>query len=154
MNKEPKIEVIADSLSVSNNRITTVKLSYWLNDSVQDELITVHNATIHSNLSLPIKQAIAESIPTCLAENEWHLPFISKRVKETHPLAHCLQISVARCARVSKKLYDGATPSVADDLTLFTTLRTIAPTEDSYMGHQAVYLTSKQRWVFYSELFK
>ena len=153
MNKKPKIEVIADSLSVSNNRITTVKLSYWLNDSVQDELITVHS-NAYPNLSLPIKQAIAESTPTCLAENEWYLPFISKRVKETHPLAHCLQISVARCARVSKKLYDGATPSVADDLAMFTVLRSIAPTEDSYMGHQAVYLTSKQRWVFYSELFK
>ena len=154
MKQKPKIEVIADSLSASQNRITTVKLTFWLNDEVQDELITVASTDAFLCLSNEIKDAICDSIPIQLNELEWHVPFVSNRIKESYPLGSCLQISAARCARVSKKLYDGASPSKEDDINLFNQLRMHAPMEESYMTHQAVYSKDKRKWVFYSELFK
>ena len=93
MKKEPKIEVIADSLSASQNRITTVKLTFWLNDEMQDELITASSTDAFSCLSKEIKDVICDSTPTQLSDLEWHVPFVSNRIKESYPLGSCLQIS-------------------------------------------------------------
>lgn len=76
-----------------------------------------------AELALAMRRAMAESTPTLLEEDQWHLPYISQKDLFEHDLAECCKISAARCARVSYHLYDGTTDP-EKDLELYEKLKT------------------------------
>lgn len=61
----------------------------------------------HSELSYLILQAYRSHQPTFKAWGEWHLPFTNQYISENLSLNQLIQISSARCARVSYMNYDG-----------------------------------------------
>lgn len=70
-----------------------------------------------------MKAALAESTPTLLSLDEWHIPYILPD-EQCLPLETCLKISVARCARVSYKTHDNNLLSTIEkDLKLFEQLK-------------------------------
>jgi thymidylate synthase ThyX len=78
------------------------------------------------NAAQPEIQIIAKEIDMLL-ENEksqilktgqWHLPFISDEELVRFDMATLQKISVARCARVSYKLYDGTGSTIEKDVAL------------------------------------
>lgn len=72
------------------------------------------------------------SIPKQLEAGEWHLPYVSEYINE-----NSVQMSVARCCRVSYLKHDGNQPSMADDLLLFDRLVGAQPIHASPCEHQA-----------------
>jgi hypothetical protein len=72
------------------------------------------------------------SKPRRLKHNEWHLPYI---MDEHMPDA--IKISVARCARVSYKTFDGTAPKLEEDLKLYEKLVGAYPMHASPAEHQA-----------------
>lgn len=65
-----------------------------------------------------IERLLRDSKPTILEAGEWHLPFINEQEKKDFKIEDLLKISVARCARVSYKLYDGTSSNLEKDVLL------------------------------------
>ena len=102
-----------------------------------------------------MKQAYQESLPTLLHGGQWHLPYITEedwknaywkckegRITRDEPsykekLAVVLKISVARCARVSYKAFDGNVAPIEKDLELYDQLLGSQPVHASPAEHQA-----------------
>lgn len=59
-------------------------------------------------LAKTMREALDNSTPKTLHENEWHLPYITEEDKKKFKRADCCRISAARCARVSYKTFDGS----------------------------------------------
>ncbi len=78
------------------------------------------------NAAQPEIQIIAKEIdiylqnekPQILKVGEWHLPFISREEFIKYDLVSSQKISIARCARVSYKLYDGSSSNIEKDVAL------------------------------------
>lgn len=66
-------------------------------------------------LAFMMKQALDNSIPV---EREFHLPYVSEEERNEHNEVTLMNISTARCARVSYKLFDGSNATVDKDLEL------------------------------------
>ena len=103
-----------------------------------------------------MKQAYLESIPNEIHYGEWHLPYILEedwkaaerycqigRITRDMPsyqekLEVVRKISVARCARVSYKAFDGNVAPIEKDLELFEQLLVSQPLHASPAEHQAI----------------
>lgn len=101
------------------------------------------------------KKARDESRPKLLRAGEWHLPYITGddvihairhlkrgRITRDEPsdeqVNHLLvQISAARCARVSYLTHDGQQPTIEKDLELYERLAGSQPIHASPLEHQA-----------------
>lgn len=92
-------------------------------------------------LATKMLEAIQNSFPETLSNNQWHLPYILTEEREfysTHPDEYILQrISAARCCRVSYMNHEGKVSNVTEDLTLFSKLAGAAPNHYSPLEHQA-----------------
>lgn len=88
--------------------------------------------------ALQMNYAIAESVPSVLAWNEWHLPLTGFEGDGSLKKTDLIKVSVARCARVSYLTHDG-TRDTGADITLFNRLkesRHMSPFE--HVAHPAV----------------
>lgn len=82
------------------------------------------DAEIHfQKIAVMIRDAIAASTPTEVAEGYWHLPLIQEDEKGMYIMETLCRVSTARCARISYLTHDGKR-SVAKDLELFERLCT------------------------------
>lgn len=79
--------------------------------------------------------AYHDSVPIRLDENSWHMPFIDNKDKATHSTDLLLELSVARCARLSYVNFNDGKRDKDADLALFNDLRTEG--HWSPFGHQA-----------------
>lgn len=73
--------------------------------------------------------------PTVRKADEWHLPYVSAAERESLPLETQKVCSVARCARVSYRTHDGASPSVEKDTELYNRLLGGLDKGDGEPGH-------------------
>jgi thymidylate synthase ThyX len=76
--------------------------------------------------------------------DEWHLPYVKSLEKEKFSLYKCIQISVARCARVSYLTHDGQISKPDDDVKLYERLVGSKPLHASPAEHQASPLMDMQ----------
>lgn len=83
-------------------------------------------------------------------ERNFHIPFIDG---ESHLLEDLLRISVARCARVSYKLFDGKTSSYEKDIDLFDKLISAKPLHASPSEHQVMSVDGLKELISYRHLF-
>jgi hypothetical protein len=94
-------------------------------------------------LARAMREAIASSTPTLLQPGQWHLPYVSPEEQAGISMAApdyeqtMLEISVARCARVSYLKHDGTPASYAEDLALYRRLVGSEPRHASPCEHQA-----------------
>lgn len=82
--------------------------------------------------------AHAASTPKILEDGDWHLPYImpEEYYSNAFTIDQLIQMSVARCARVSYLTHDGNTPSFASDLKLYERLVGSVPLHASPAEHQ------------------
>lgn len=102
------------------------------------------------DLAVRMRQARDASTPQLLSLKQWHMPYINSEdgaaafaylgedasAEEVNALL--LQISVARCARISYKAFDGTASSIDKDLDLYNKLLASAPLHASPAEHQAL----------------
>lgn len=90
-------------------------------------------------LAETIRDAIAASTPTVLQPGQWHLPFVTDPVERKGEFMKWsgIQLSVARCARVSYETHEGKVPTVEQDLALYDRLVGSEPLHASPCEHQA-----------------
>ena len=77
-------------------------------------------------LAVLMKKSIDESEPDILSvsdKNAIHLPYITKEERGSISLDICKKISVARCARVSYRLFNGNITDIDSDINLFNKLK-------------------------------
>ncbi len=84
-----------------------------------------------------MKKEHEASEPKLLAPGEWHLPYITEFEREKYPTDVLLQVSAARCCRVSYLRHDGQAPDVAKDIELCERLVGSRPLHASPFEHQA-----------------
>ncbi len=96
-----------------------------IEDSAQPEI---------QELASLIKGAIRASTPRFLRDGEWHLPYVSE---EERGRTDAIQLSVARCARVSYLNHDNSIPDRTRDNDLYRTLIASKPIHGSPAEHQA-----------------
>ena len=84
-----------------------------------------------------MNEAHESSEPKLLAPGEWHLPYITDFEHEKYPTDVLLQVSAARCCRVSYLRHDGQAPDVAKDIELCERLVGARPLHASPFEHQA-----------------
>lgn len=104
----------------------------------------------------PEIQALADKIriareladPIDLEYGEWHLPFVSRAEREEfhHSPNTLLEISTARCARVSYLTHEGKVPDVVKDVELYERLVGNDPRHASPCEHQATPLKDKDEY--------
>lgn len=95
--------------------------------------------------------ALQASTPRTLIAGDWHLPYITAEERAQHELWVLLQMSSARCARVSYLTHDGKKPTMEQDTSLYERLVGGAPLHASPTEHQArcdhpIYLTDTLGW--------
>jgi len=83
------------------------------------------------------KAALANSTPKELKPFEWHLPYLTREEVTSLTLTQALQVSAARCCRVSYLKHDGTNPSIDEDLKLYHRLAGSSPIHASPLEHQA-----------------
>ena len=66
-----------------------------------------------------------------------HLPYITEEERKKYSVLNCMQLSSARCARVSYLTHDGKKPSFEKDMELFDALVGSIPLHASQTEHQA-----------------
>lgn len=98
-------------------------------------------------LAAAILRELRFSIPKMLELGEWHLPYIDDEDRENaqfyayqfglSALDLLIRASVARCARVSYRTFDGDRPTFANDHRLYTKLVLSRPMHASPAEHQA-----------------
>lgn len=70
------------------------------------------------DLALDVKYALNNSVPKRLSYGDWHIPFSGGDGWDDMTPADQMRVAIARCARVSYKLWDGTT-SIDKDLDLY-----------------------------------
>lgn len=107
-------------------------------------------------LARMMREAYTNSTPQLLQLGEWHLPYINNDVDSVAAYNYCKKgrltrdepnheeiltilrkISVARCARVSYKAFDGTHSPIEKDIELFDKLLSSQPLHASPAEHQA-----------------
>lgn len=81
-------------------------------------------------------QALDDSTPEEIEWNEWHLPYITKEDREAYGVRQLVEISSARCARVSYLTHDGVR-DCEKDLGLHEKLYSATPPHYSPFEHPA-----------------
>ncbi|WP_252512796.1 FAD-dependent thymidylate synthase [Acinetobacter brisouii] len=112
--------------------LTTTELDNWFelrhHDDAQPEIYVLANK---------MKAALESSEPRKLSIGEWHLPYITDEEREAHSTSILLQVSAARCCRVSYLLHDGQASDVEKDVALCKRLAGSRPIHASPFEHQA-----------------
>lgn len=88
-------------------------------------------------LSDMMKKALDSNEPKIFKFEDYHLPYVSQKERETFPVRDLVKFSVARCARVSYLTHDGAEPSPEKDIKLYEALVGSKPLHASPAEHQA-----------------
>lgn len=94
-------------------------------------------------LAIKMREAMQNSTPRVLKEDEWHLPYVSEAERNDQffkvpaNVFMLQKISAARCCRVSYLKHDGSLPNIDDDLALFQRLAGAVPQHLSPTEHQA-----------------
>lgn len=88
-------------------------------------------------LAFKIYEARKASEPQSLAPGEWHLPYVSDELRATLSEEELIRVSVARCARVSYRDFNGAPTRLEDDLQLYQKLVGSQPMHASPAEHVA-----------------
>lgn len=88
------------------------------------------------DLARMIAAAIEDCSITALNYDEWHLPYVTTEERDIYPLATCLKLSVARCARISYAAFDGD-GSIERELERYELLVGSEPLHASPAEHQA-----------------
>lgn len=83
-----------------------------------------------------IKEELNSSKPKLLGDGEWHLPYVSPEERNELSNQQCIKLSVARCARVSYKPFDG-NASLEREIKRFEKLVGSIPIHASPAEHQA-----------------
>ena len=73
------------------------------------------------DIAVEMFYALQDSVPSKVSKDEWHLPYISDKDLVNYGLEMCKKISVARCARVTYKVYNGQ-GDIDRDMRLFDRL--------------------------------
>jgi thymidylate synthase ThyX len=98
------------------------------------------------DLAMKMREALNASDPQLLRQGEWHLPYAPSddgcghKIKWDEILDNvviAIQVSVARCARVSYLTQDGRIPTIEEDLALYDRLVGSRPLHASPAEHQA-----------------
>lgn len=107
-----------------------------------------------------MKYAMEHSPAKVLKINEWHLPYVTEKERKEIPQTLLMQISAARCARVSYMTHDGKSPSIENDVALFKRLVGGTPLHASPIEHQATPAESSTTrsgnffgWIQFRQLF-
>ena len=87
-------------------------------------------------LAQAMLEAQNASIPRMLGDGQWHLPFVEDYELKELGIEKALQVSVARCARVSYLNHDGRRSTFEEDLKLFQRLVAEEPKHASPAEHQ------------------
>ena len=85
-------------------------------------------------LAAAMKVAMEQSVPV---RRQFHLPYVTQEEREQYTLQECMQMSTARSARVSYLTHDGKTPSMKNDINLYTRLVGSTPIHASPTEHPA-----------------
>lgn len=88
-------------------------------------------------LAIAMRKALDESTPKPLLQGEWHLPYITDEERELYSIDILLQVSAARCCRVSYLRHDGQAPDINKDISLCEMLVGARPLHASPFEHQA-----------------
>lgn len=88
-------------------------------------------------LAKEMKRVMDESVPHKVDFGQWHLPYVQVQERSMYPIDIQLQMSAARCARVSYLKHDNTRPNVEDDIALYNRLITSKPEHASPIEHQA-----------------
>lgn len=87
-------------------------------------------------LARQMKTVMDESNPRIISYHDYHLPYVTE--DDDHlPIDLKIQVSVARCARVSYLTHDGKVPVIEKDLELYEKLVGAQPIHASPAEHQA-----------------
>lgn len=97
-------------------------------------------------LAEAMRRVYEEASPTKKMFGTWHLPFITPN--DIGSLEEKIQMSVARCARVSYLNHDGSVPNKEKDIALYTQLVGSTPIHASPAEHQATPCGSFSNEVF------
>lgn len=90
------------------------------------------------HLAKLMRLAMDGSIPTEVEVGDWHLPYVlDEERKGIQNIDTLLQMSTARCARVSYLTQEGTIPSIEKDVALFDRLVGSKPLHASPCEHQA-----------------
>lgn len=81
--------------------------------------------------------ALKTSTPTPLYWGEWHVPYVSLDELHQYGPKNAVQMSSARCARVSYLTHEGRQPTLDQDRNLYTRLVGSNPIHASPTEHQA-----------------
>lgn len=87
-------------------------------------------------LAHKIRVELEGSKPRLLQRGQWHLPYILDEERTELPVSTLIKLSVARCARVSYKPFDGD-PSIARESQRYDKLVGARPIHASPSEHQA-----------------
>jgi thymidylate synthase ThyX len=96
------------------------------------------------DLAMTMRKALNASTPRTMHQcslsdaRGWHLPYVTMEERKSHPIAHLLAMSAARCARVSYLTHDKMNPKLEDDIALYERLVKSKPLHASPLEHQAV----------------
>lgn len=88
-------------------------------------------------LAEAMKDAMDASLPNPLDYGSWHLPYVNHAERAKLEDVTLLQLSTARCARVSYLKHDGTNPNIEDDIVLYERLVGGKPLHASPTEHQA-----------------
>jgi hypothetical protein len=88
------------------------------------------------DLASLIRKKVDESTPNLLKHGEWHFPYIIPEELELYDLETLKKLSVARCARISYKPFDGDA-SIEKELQRYELLVGSEPLHASPTEHQA-----------------
>jgi hypothetical protein len=86
-------------------------------------------------VAVAMRDALKESTPAIVGNGKWHLPYIQEDEREL-PLDVLVQVSAARCARVSYLTHDGIRDH-HEDVNLFQRLVEASPPHWSPLEHVA-----------------
>jgi thymidylate synthase ThyX len=87
-------------------------------------------------LAEEIQAEMALSVPTYRKPGEWHLPYITDEDRDSYNLDVLQKLSVARCARLSYRPFDGG-DSIVAELQRYERLVVSRPVHASPAEHQA-----------------
>lgn len=102
-------------------------------------------------MTFKMDSALLLSVPRLLHAGEWHLPYITDEECESLPIELLLQVSSARCCRVSYLRHGGLMPDIIKDQELCEQLVGSRPLHASPFEHQATPDVLNNRFV---KLFK
>lgn len=101
-------------------------------------------------LAQAMKRALSRSTPRLLMPGEWHMPYVSQRDRQVLSIEDQLMLSVARCARISYKPFNGE-DNITAERARFRLLLGQTPVHASPAEHQATpdeYVdANSQRWM-------